>query len=134
MTLGMNRARPLFAGIVAQYWGNPLHRPFEVHVVLMVVGLACVLIARETVRAMRKEGLPLQRLMSNQALSTIAAELHQGDVSALFAAVGEGRISAASIVRRLVAAAGGVDGAADDVAALRNRQPAQRPARGCVAR
>jgi len=40
---------PLFAGIVAQYWGNPLHRPFEVHVVLMVVGLACVLIARETV-------------------------------------------------------------------------------------
>ena len=26
------------------------------------------------VRAMRKEGLPLQRLMSNQALSTIAAE------------------------------------------------------------
>ncbi len=68
------------------------------------------------VRAMRKEGLPLQRLMSNQALSTIAAELHQADVSALYAAVGEGRISAASIVRRLVAAAGGVDGAADDVA------------------
>jgi GTP pyrophosphokinase len=68
------------------------------------------------VRAMRKEGLPLQRLMSNQALSTIASELHQGDVSALYAAVGEGRISAASIVRRLVAAAGGVDGAADDVA------------------
>lgn len=68
------------------------------------------------VRAMRKEGLPLQRLMSNQALSTIAAEFHQADVSALFAAVGEGRISAASIVRRLVAAAGGVDGAADDAA------------------
>jgi GTP pyrophosphokinase len=68
------------------------------------------------VRAMRKEGLPLQRLMSNQALSTISSELHQGDVSALYAAVGEGRISAASIVRRLVAAAGGVDGAADDVA------------------
>ena len=68
------------------------------------------------VRAMRKEGLPLQRLMSNQALSTIAAELHQQDVSALYAAVGEGRISAASIVRRLVDAAGGVDGAADDAA------------------
>jgi GTP pyrophosphokinase len=68
------------------------------------------------VRAMRKEGLPLQRLMTNQALTTIAAELHQQDVSALYAAVGEGRVSAASIVRRLVAAAGGVDGAADDVA------------------
>ncbi len=40
---------PLFAGIVAQYWGNPLNRPFQVHVVLMVVGIACVLVARETV-------------------------------------------------------------------------------------
>ena len=68
------------------------------------------------VRAMRKEGLPLQRLMTNQALSTIAAELHQGDVSALYAAVGDGRIAASSIVKRLVAAAGGVDGAADDAA------------------
>ncbi len=68
------------------------------------------------VRAMRKEGLPLQRLMTNQALSTIAAELHQADVSALYAAVGDGRIAATSIVKRLVAAAGGVDGAADDAA------------------
>ena len=68
------------------------------------------------VRAMRKEGLPLQRLMSNQAMSAIAAELQQQDVSALYAAVGDGRISPSSIVRRLVAAAGGVDGAADDVA------------------
>ncbi|MFM9134644.1 MAG: RelA/SpoT family protein [bacterium] len=68
------------------------------------------------VRAMRKEGLPLQRLMTNQALSMIAAELHQSDVSGLYAAVGDGRISASSIVKRLVAAAGGVDGAADDVA------------------
>ncbi|TEX51484.1 MAG: bifunctional (p)ppGpp synthetase/guanosine-3',5'-bis(diphosphate) 3'-pyrophosphohydrolase [Actinomycetales bacterium mxb001] len=68
------------------------------------------------VRAMRKEGLPLQRLMSNQALATIAAELHQADVSALFAAVGEGRISAPSITKRLVAAAGGVDAAADESA------------------
>jgi guanosine-3',5'-bis(diphosphate) 3'-pyrophosphohydrolase len=68
------------------------------------------------VRAMRKEGLPLQRLMTNQSMSTIAAELHQQDVTALYAAVGEGRIPAAGIVRRLVAAAGGVDGAADDAA------------------
>ncbi len=68
------------------------------------------------VRAMRKEGLPLQRLMTNQSLSTIAADLHQQDVSALYAAVGEGRIAASTIVRRLVDAAGGVDGAADDAA------------------
>ena len=68
------------------------------------------------VRAMRKQGLPLQRMMTNQALSAIAADLHQADVSALYAAVGDGRIGANTIVQRLIEAAGGVDGAADDAA------------------
>jgi guanosine-3',5'-bis(diphosphate) 3'-pyrophosphohydrolase len=68
------------------------------------------------VRAMRKQGLPLQRMMTNQALSSIAADLHQADISALYASVGEGRISAETIVKRLVESAGGVDGAADDAA------------------
>ena len=68
------------------------------------------------VRAMRKQGLPLQRLMTNQALTTIAADMHQADVSALYAAVGDGRIGASTIVQRLIEAAGGVDGAADDAA------------------
>jgi guanosine-3',5'-bis(diphosphate) 3'-pyrophosphohydrolase len=68
------------------------------------------------VRAMRKQGLPLQRLMTNQAMSAIAADLHQPDLTSLYAAVGDGRVSAATIVSRLVDAAGGVDGAADDAA------------------
>jgi GTP pyrophosphokinase len=68
------------------------------------------------VRAMRKQGLPLQRLMTNQSMQGIAAELHQSDITALYAAVGDGRISAATIVQRLVDAAGGVEGASDDVA------------------
>jgi GTP pyrophosphokinase len=68
------------------------------------------------VRAMRKQGLPLQRLMTNQAMSAIAADLHQPDLTSLYAAVGDGRVSAATIVARLVDAAGGVDGAADDAA------------------
>jgi GTP pyrophosphokinase len=68
------------------------------------------------VRAMRKQGLPLQRMMTNQAMQGIAAELHQSDITALYAAVGDGRISAATIVQRLVDAAGGVEGASDDVA------------------
>ncbi len=68
------------------------------------------------VRAMRKQGLPLQRLMTNQAMQGIAAELHQSDITALYASVGDGRISAATIVQRLVDAAGGVEGASDDAA------------------
>jgi GTP diphosphokinase / guanosine-3',5'-bis(diphosphate) 3'-diphosphatase len=70
----------------------------------------------QIVRAVRKQGLPLQRLMTNQSLLTIAADLHQTDISALYASVGEGRISAQSIVSRLIDASGGVDGAADDTA------------------
>jgi GTP pyrophosphokinase len=68
------------------------------------------------VRAMRKQGLPLQRLMTNQAMQGIAAELHQSDITALYASVGDGRISATTIVQRLVDAAGGVEGASDDAA------------------
>ena len=68
------------------------------------------------IRAMRKQGLPLQRLMTNQSLGGIAAELHQSDVSALYQAVGDGRISPNTIVQRLIDAAGGIDGAADDAA------------------
>jgi guanosine-3',5'-bis(diphosphate) 3'-pyrophosphohydrolase len=67
-------------------------------------------------RAMRKKGFPLQRLMTNQALSTIAVDLNQADVSSLYASVGEGRIAASTIVQRLIDAAGGVDGADDDAA------------------
>ena len=70
------------------------------------------------VRAMRKQGLPLQRLMTNQAMQGIAAELHQSDITALYASVGEGRISATTIVQRLVDAAGGVEGASDDAAEI----------------
>ena len=68
------------------------------------------------VRAMRKQGLPLQRLMTNQSLTVIAGELHLGDVTGLYAAVGESRVSAATVVQRLVDAAGGVEAAADDAA------------------
>lgn len=68
------------------------------------------------VRAMRKQGLPLQRLMTNQALSAIAVDLGQTDVTGLYAAVGDGRITAGTIVTRLVDVAGGDEQAADDAA------------------
>ena len=67
-------------------------------------------------RAMRKAGLPLQRLMGGDALLTLARDLHYADVSALYAAIGEGQMSAQSIVQRLVHALGGPEGAVDDIA------------------
>ena len=52
-------------------------------------------------KAMRRLGLPLQQLMSTDSLAKLVGDLGFQDVSALFAAVGEGQISAQSIIDRL---------------------------------
>ena len=67
-------------------------------------------------RAMRKQGLPLQRLAAADSLLTLARDLRYTDVSALYAAVGEGRVSAQSVVEKLVRSVGGLAGAQDDLA------------------
>jgi len=68
------------------------------------------------VKAMRKQGLPLQRLLTSDALLTIARDGHLPDVAGLYAAVGEGQISAQAVVQRLVAGYGGEEGAVEDIA------------------
>jgi GTP diphosphokinase / guanosine-3',5'-bis(diphosphate) 3'-diphosphatase len=67
-------------------------------------------------RLMRKEGQPLKRLLTHETLSTVAAELRLSDVSALYAAVGEGNLGAQSVVRRVIDLFGGDDGATEDLA------------------
>jgi GTP pyrophosphokinase len=80
-------------------------------------------------RALRKHGLPLQRLVTGDALLAIATELHYPDLSALYAAVGEGHVSAQSVAAKLVQSAGGMAGAQEDLAeaTLPTRPPPQRP-------
>ncbi len=80
-------------------------------------------------RALRKHGLPLQRLVTGDALLAIATELHYPDLSALYAAVGEGHVSAQSVAAKLVQSAGGMVGAQEDLAeaTLPTRPPPQRP-------
>ena len=67
-------------------------------------------------RAMRKEGLPLKRLMSHEVLSLVATHFHHADISAMYAAVGEGNLSAQAVVRRVLDLHGGEGGAAEDLA------------------
>jgi GTP pyrophosphokinase len=67
-------------------------------------------------KAMRKQGLPLQRLATGDALLQIARDLHYTDLSALYAAVGERHVSAQSVVTKLVRSAGGLAGAQEDLA------------------
>jgi GTP pyrophosphokinase len=67
-------------------------------------------------RLMRKEGQPLKRVLSHETLTTVATELRLADVSALYAAVGEGNLGAQTVVRRVIDLFGGDDGAAEDLA------------------
>jgi GTP diphosphokinase / guanosine-3',5'-bis(diphosphate) 3'-diphosphatase len=70
----------------------------------------------QLLKAMRKEGVAVHRLLSTTALGTVAADLRQADVSALYASIGEGRISPQTVIHRLVATAGGPAAASDDAA------------------
>ena len=85
----------------------------------------------EIARVMRKQHLPIQRLMSHEALLGIANELRYADIEALYAAVGESHVSAQSIVARLVSSLGGEEGASEDLAeATMPTRPARRPRSG----
>ncbi len=67
-------------------------------------------------KAMRKQNLPIQRLLSTESLTALAHEMRYADISALYAAVGESHVSAQSVVGRLVEFFGGEDSAAEDIA------------------
>jgi len=57
------------------------------------------------VRAMRKQNLPMKRLMSGDALDTLGSQLHLDGAEALYQAVGEGRVSTQSVIEKLLAIA-----------------------------
>ncbi|WP_052850804.1 RelA/SpoT family protein [Streptomyces avicenniae] len=67
-------------------------------------------------RAVRKQNLPFQHVLSGDALVTLAHEMRYPDISSLYAAIGEGHVSAPNVVRKLVQAAGGEEAANEDVA------------------
>ncbi|THA27328.1 bifunctional (p)ppGpp synthetase/guanosine-3',5'-bis(diphosphate) 3'-pyrophosphohydrolase [Streptomyces sp. RKND-216] len=67
-------------------------------------------------RAMRKQNLPIQRILTGDSLVTIAHEMRYPDISALYAAIGEGHADAANVVKKLVHAVGGEEAANEDIA------------------
>jgi GTP pyrophosphokinase len=67
-------------------------------------------------REARRTGMPLQRLVSADAMAALARELHFPDLSGLYAAVGEGHASARHVVQRLVALLGGEEQVEEDLA------------------
>ncbi len=67
-------------------------------------------------KAMRKASLPVQRLSGGDQLLTLANDMHLSDVSALYASIGEGHVSAQSVVHKLVSQLGGSEGSVEDIA------------------
>ncbi|NUT59423.1 MAG: bifunctional (p)ppGpp synthetase/guanosine-3',5'-bis(diphosphate) 3'-pyrophosphohydrolase [Agromyces sp.] len=65
-------------------------------------------------RAMRKQNLPLQKLMSQDSFAEVAALLKYDDVSSLYAAVGEGHVSTQSVIDMVVALVRDVDEGDDE--------------------
>ncbi|MFD8913829.1 RelA/SpoT family protein [Streptomyces sp. NPDC059575] len=67
------------------------------------------------VRAMRKQNLPIQRILTGDSLVTLAHEMRYPDISALYAAIGEGHVSAQNVVQKLVQALGGEEAASEEI-------------------
>lgn len=57
-------------------------------------------------RQMRKAGLPIQKILGGHTLLQLAHDLNYPDIDALYAAVGDGHISAAHVIERLEASLG----------------------------
>lgn len=65
---------------------------------------------RESIaRQMRKAGLPLQKIFAGHALLELAHDLHYADIEALYSAVGDGHVSAASVIEKLITSMGSED-------------------------
>jgi GTP pyrophosphokinase len=65
---------------------------------------------------MRKQGLPLQRLLNATTLTALAHELRHPDITSLYAAIGDNHLSPQAAVQRLVQMFGGEQGAEEDIA------------------
>ncbi|OKL49974.1 RelA/SpoT family protein [Boudabousia marimammalium] len=61
----------------------------------------------ELAAAMRKQNLPLRRLLTHESLLAVATDLGYSEVSGLYAGVGEHKYSSANVIKRLVDLQGG---------------------------
>jgi len=55
-------------------------------------------------KALRREGLPLQKIMGSSALQEVAESMNLADLDALYASIGESQVSAQSVVQRITKA------------------------------
>jgi GTP pyrophosphokinase len=87
-------------------------------------------------RAMRKQNLPLQKLMNQESVASVAAALKFRDVEELYAAVGEGHVSTQSVIEKVVGVVHSDQDGDDDVFSgpTRGRIPARVSQSGVLVR
>ena len=78
-------------------------------------------------KAIRRQHLPIQRMMGKSALLALAREMQYEDIDALYASIGEHREQAADVVNRMVEGMGGSEGAEEDLTEI--TRPGARPPR-----
>jgi len=84
----------------------------------------------EVGKALRKEGLPVQKLAASASLATLAESMHYTDLDALYAAIGDGHVSARSVAQRLAREFRG--GEADEQLPTTAQQPRRLGSRQAV--
>ena len=83
----------------------------------------------DIVKALRKQGLPLHRVMNSDTLNQVALQLRYADVAALYAAVGENHVSAQHVVERVTALTLDQQAAIDPVITSLPTSTPQRPSK-----
>jgi GTP diphosphokinase / guanosine-3',5'-bis(diphosphate) 3'-diphosphatase len=85
----------------------------------------------ELTKALRKEGLPVQKLNGSPVLAKLAESMNYTDLDALAAAIGEGHVSARSIAQRMARDLHGGDTEEQMPSTARKpRRPSGRPSNG----
>ena len=72
----------------------------------------------ELAKALRRQDLPMRRLLTHDTLATIATELNLSSIDGLYTSIGEGHTGAQHVVEKLRASFGGSDGAEEDLAEI----------------
>ena len=66
-------------------------------------------------KAMRKQNLPLQKLMTHESVASVAAVLRFSDVEDLYASVGEGHVSTQSVIEKILGIVNQEDDSEEDI-------------------
>jgi GTP pyrophosphokinase len=86
--------------------------------------------ADDLVRALRRTGLPVQRIKQGRALESIAAEMNYADLASLHAAIGEHHVAAAAVADRVRRSLEGLEPGGEDHLPMTVRAPSRTVRRG----